>query len=175
MNQPGILLTMGEYCIRRFQAEDVDALVRYANNRSVSINLRDIFPYPYERRHAEAWLRDVRNMSPETSFAIATDEELIGGIILHPQSDVHRRSAELGYWLAEPYWGRGIATRAVQAMTEWGFGHLDINRIYAHVFGWNPASARVLEKAGYVLEGRLRQAVTKDGQVTDLLVYGMVR
>ena len=175
MNQTGILLTMGEYCIRRFQAEDVDALVRHANNRNVSINLRDIFPFPYERHDAEAWLKEVRKMDPETAFAIATAEELIGGIGLHLQSDVHRRSAEIGYWLAEAYWGRGIATHALQAMTEWGFAHLDINRIFAHVFGWNPASARVLEKAGYVLEGRLRQAVTKDGQVTDLLVYGMVR
>ena len=86
-----------------------------------------------------------------------------------------RRSVELGYWLAEPYWGKGIATEAVRAMTEWGFAHLDINRIFAYVFGWNPASARVLEKAGYLYEGRMRQAVCKDGQMTDLLVYGMVR
>lgn len=175
MSRSEVTIPLGEYCLRSFRDRDIDALVKYANNRNVSINLRDVFPFPYERRNAVDWLKEVRRMDPETAFAIATAEEMIGGIGLHPQSDVHRRSAELGYWLGEPYWGRGIATRAVQAMTEWGFATLDVNRIFAYVFAWNPASARVLEKAGFVLEGRLRQAVFKDGRVTDLLVYGMVR
>jgi RimJ/RimL family protein N-acetyltransferase len=175
MKTQEILLPIGEYVIRSFCPEDIDSLVRHANNRNVWLNLRDLFPHPYERHHAEAWLRDLQQMNPVTAFAIASSEELIGGIGLHPQPDVMRRSVELGYWLAEPYWGRGIATAAVRAMVEWGFSNLDINRIFAYVFGWNLASARVLEKAGFTLEGRMREAVFKDGRLTDLFVYGMVR
>lgn len=175
MKTTHIALPVGKYVIRSFCHKDIDALVRYANNRNVWLNLRDLFPHPYERHHAEAWLRELQQMNPVTAFAIATEEELIGGIGLHPQPDIMRRSVELGYWLAEPYWGKGIATAAVRAMTEWGFSNLQINRIFAYVFGWNPASARVLEKAGFTLEGRMHQAVFKDGKLTDLLVYGMVK
>jgi RimJ/RimL family protein N-acetyltransferase len=88
---------------------------------------------------------------------------------------VHRRSAEIGYWVAEPYWGRGIATKAVGALTAFAFAHHDLVRIFAGVFASNPASARVLEKAGYAFEGRLRRSVVKDGIVLDQLMYAMVR
>jgi len=175
MKTTEIVLPIGNYVVRSFCHEDIDALVRYANNRNVWLNLRDLFPHPYERHHAEAWLRELNQMNPVTAFAIATEEELIGGIGLHPQPDIMRRSVELGYWLAEPYWGKGIATAAVRAMTEWGFSNLPVNRIFAYVFGWNPASARVLEKSGFTLEGRMHQAVFKDGKLTDLLVYGLVK
>jgi RimJ/RimL family protein N-acetyltransferase len=101
--------------------------------------------------------------------------EAVGGIGLEPQADVARRSAEIGYWLGEAYWGRGIATEAVRAVTDYGFAHGDLVRIYATVFEWNRASMRVLEKAGYQLEGRRRQAVTKDGQTIDDLLYAIIR
>lgn len=96
----------------------------------------------------------------------------MGGIGLHPQPDVMRRSLEIGYWLGQPYWGRGIASEAVAAMTRYAFEHFDVARVFALVFEWNPASARVLEKAGYRLEGRLRKAVTKEQRTMDMLVYG---
>jgi RimJ/RimL family protein N-acetyltransferase len=175
MSTDDVTIPFDEYVIRRFRKDDIDALVRHANNRKVWLNLRDVFPHPYERQHAREWLETVRSMDPELAFAIADAQELIGGIGLHPQTDVLRRSAELGYWLGEPYWGKGIATRAVRAMTEWGFANLDVNRIFAYVFGWNASSARVLEKAGFIFEGRMRQAVYKDGQLTDMLVYGRLR
>ncbi|MGH7406412.1 MAG: GNAT family N-acetyltransferase [Candidatus Methylomirabilales bacterium] len=101
--------------------------------------------------------------------------EAVGRIGLDLQTDVHRRSAEIGFWLAEPYWGRGIATEAVRAMTDFAFATFDLCRIFAGVFEWDPASVRVLEKAGYAYEGRLRKSVTKDGQTIDAFLYAVVR
>ena len=112
---------------------------------------------------------------PTQDFAIASELELIGGVGVHIQEDVHRRSAEIGYWLGQAFWGRGIATRVVDAMTDYAFANLPIVRVYAHVFEGNDASARVLEKIGYEYEGRLRKSVYKDGALLDQLVYGTVR
>ena len=168
-------IPIGDYAIRSLTIDDVPAITRHANNRNVWMNLRDLFPFPYHSAHAQAWIRDVMADRPEMNFAIASAEEAIGGIGLHRQTDFMRRSAELGYWLGEEHWGKGIATMAVKTMTAWGFAHMDIDRIFAQVFGWNPASGRVLEKAGFTFEGRLRGAVYKDGRTTDLLTYGMLR
>jgi RimJ/RimL family protein N-acetyltransferase len=95
----------------------------------------------------------------------------VGGIGFSVQTDVGHRSAEIGYWLGEEYWGRGIVTQALVAVSEYAFSHHDLCRLYAHVFEWNPASARVLEKASYVFEGRLKKSVTKDGKTIDQLIY----
>jgi ribosomal-protein-alanine N-acetyltransferase len=168
-------IDLGEWCIRSYTASDVEALVRYANNRRISINLRDRFPFPYTRVDAEAFLAAAWAQQPESDFAIASPSESIGGIGFHRQPDVHRLSAEVGYWIAEPFWGRGIATRALRALSEWVFATTPLVRLYAHVFAWNPASARVLEKAGYTLEGRMRRSVIKDGQIIDQLIYAVVR
>jgi RimJ/RimL family protein N-acetyltransferase len=168
-------IDLGEWCIRSFTATDAESIVKYANNRRISINLRDRFPYPYTRADADGFLEAARVQQPESDFAIAARDEVIGGIGFHRQSDVYRLSAEIGYWLGEPFWGRGIASRAVRALTEWVFASTSLVRVYAHVFDWNPASARVLEKAGYTLEGRMRRSVIKNGQVIDQLVYGIVR
>ena len=111
----------------------------------------------------------------DTSFAIEVDSEAAGEIGLHIQTDVARRSAEIGYWLSEAHWGRGIMTEAVRELTAYSFQHFDLVRIYAMVFEWNPASMRVLKKAGYSLEGRHRKAVTKDGQTIDDVMYAIVR
>ena len=112
---------------------------------------------------------------PETAFAIASAEEAIGGIGLHRQGDFMRRSAELGYWLGEAVLGTRHRDRCGAGRDRLGVPHLDIDRIFAQVFAWNPASARVLEKAGFTFEGRLRGAVYKDGRTTDLLSYGLLR
>lgn len=158
--------------IRSWRKADAGALAPLADNRAVWRNLRDRFPHPYSRKDAKAWIRTARRADPETFFAIEVEGKAVGGIGLHPQPDVLRRSMEIGYWLGEPFWARGIATEAVVAMTHYAFEHFDIARLYGYVFEWNPASARVLEKAGYRLEGRLRKAVTKDGRTMDMLVYG---
>jgi len=161
--------------VRSWEWRDRDAIVRHANNRKVSINLRDRFPYPYTVSDARNFLEHVVGHQPETSFAIDVAGEAVGGIGFDLQNDVACRSAEIGYWLAEPFWGRGIATEVLIAVTEHAFANHDICRLYAHVFDWNGASARVLEKAGYAFEGRLRKSVTKDGHTIDQLMYAMIR
>ena len=168
-------LDIGVWQIRSFRPEDERAVVKYANNRKVWINLRDSFPHPYTEKDARDWIHFATQQKPETNFALASAQEASGGIGLRLQEDVHRRSAEVGYWLGEPFWGRGIATTALSALTEYAFGHFDLVRIYATTFEWNPASARVLEKAGYQYEGRLRKSVTKDGKSIDQLLYALVR
>ena len=168
-------IDIGEWCIRSFTAADAESIVKYANNGRISINLRDRFPFPYTRADADAFLQAAWAQRPESDFAIASAREVIGGVGFHRQSDVYRLSAELGYWVGEPFWGRGIATQAVRALSEWVFTTTPVVRLYAHVFAWNPASARVLEKAGFMLEGRMRRSVIKDGQIIDQLVYALVR
>jgi len=161
--------------VRSWEWRDRDAIVRHANNRNVWINLRDRFPHPYTLRDARTWLDMVIGIKPVTSFAIAVGDEAVGGIGFTLQPDVAHRSAEIGYWLGEEFWGRGIATDALKAVTRYAFANFDICRIFAHVFEWNGASARVLEKAGYSFEGRLRKSVTKDGQTIDQLMYAVIR
>jgi RimJ/RimL family protein N-acetyltransferase len=170
-----VKLNLKTCSLRSWEWRDRDAIVRYANNRRVSINLRDRFPYPYTIADARRFLEQVVGHQPEMTFAIDVAGEAVGGIGFELQSDVAHRSAEIGYWVAEEFWGRGIATDALVAMSEYAFANFEICRLYAHVFDWNPASARVLEKAGYTFEGRLRKSVTKDGQTIDQLMYALVR
>ena len=163
--------------IRPWHMDDADALVRHANNRKVWRNLMDAFPHPYERKDARAWLARATDEEARLNFAIATEQEAIGGIGLKRLYDVASKSMEIGYWLGEPFWGRGIATAAVRAFSTWAFEEegLGIERLFADIFAWNPASGRVLEKAGFQQEGRLRRHVFKDGEFTDLIVYGRLR
>jgi RimJ/RimL family protein N-acetyltransferase len=168
-------LSLGAWEIRDLAPHDEPALVKYANERRVSANLRDIFPFPYTIESAQTFLGRACAEQPRSAFAIATPAELIGGIGLRRCDDVYRRSAEIGYWLAVPFWGQGIATRAVRALTDWAFANLDLIRIFAGVFETNPASARVLEKAGFTFEARLRQHVTKHGRSCDELLYARLR
>ena len=168
-------IDLGEWQMRSFQPEDAPALAKYANNRAIWRNLWDRHPYPYGIEDAEEWIRFAIGREPETIFAIASSEEAIGCIGLLPQDDVARISAEVGYWLGEPFWNRGIATGALRALTEYAFGEIGLVRLYATVMEWNPASARVLEKAGYQYEGLLRKSAVKDGQVIDQWLYASVR
>ncbi len=168
-------IDIGEWQVRSFRPDDAEALAKYANNRKIWRNIRDAFPHPYRLEDAVAWIRMAGRQFPEVSFAIADANEVIGTIGLGLQSDVNYRSAEIGYWLGEPFWGRGIAAAALIALTEYAFARYDLIRLFAYVYEWNPASVRVLEKAGYVFEGRLRRSATKDGQTVDQLLYAMVR
>jgi RimJ/RimL family protein N-acetyltransferase len=157
--------------LRSWKDDDVESLSRYANNRKVWRNLRDSFPFPYTLEEAEDWVDIASSQEPETNFAIVVDDRAVGGIGLEMQDDVFRKSAEMGYWLAEPMWGRGIVTEAVVALTSWGFENIYLERIYAGVFSWNPGSMRVLEKAGYVREATHRNAIFKEGNVLDEIIY----
>jgi ribosomal-protein-alanine N-acetyltransferase len=149
-------------------------MVKYANNRKVWLNLRDAFPHPYLEDSARAFLEIVDRQNPTTFFAIATQEEAIGAIGIVPGRDVHRLTAEMGYWLAEPYWGKGWMTEAVARFTGYAFEQFGLRRIYAEPYATNTASCRVLEKAGYTLEGRLRSSVIKDGQILDQFLYSRI-
>jgi [ribosomal protein S5]-alanine N-acetyltransferase len=160
--------------VRSWRTGDAEALARHANNRKIWLNLRDAFPYPYGLRDAREFIKTVRTRTPETLFAIASGGEAVGGIgfVLHP--DVERVSAEIGYWLAEPHWGRGIATEALVAVTAHAISAHALTRVYALPFARNVASCRVLEKAGYALEARLRRSAIKDGVVIDQMQYAFV-
>ncbi len=168
-------IEIGEWRLRPWRPGDEEALVRHANNRLIWINLRDRFPHPYTMSDAIAWVQRASAQEPPTNLAIATTEEAIGSIGLTLQPDVHRRSAEVGYWLAEPFWGNGITTRALRAFTEYAFATFDLIRLYGIPFEGNPASAHVLEKAGFSYEGLLRRSVTKDGQILSAWMYALVR
>jgi len=171
----GLVVEAGSCLIRPWQHADRESLVRHANNRQVWLMLRDQFPHPYTRADGDAWLAHVATQQPVTSFAIVVAGEAAGGIGLAPQPDVHHRSAEVGYWLGETFWNRGIMTSALGAFTPYAFDRFDLIRIFAGVFSTNPASMRVLEKAGYIREGVLRRSVVKDGQVLDQVLYAVTR
>lgn len=168
-------LTLERCVIRPWRAGDEPSLVCHANSRKVSLNMRDRFPHPYSHADAEEWVRTASAETPVINFAIVVAGAAVGGIGFELGTDVFRRSAEIGYWLGEEFWGRGIATEAVRAMTEYAFARFGVCRIHAVVFEWNPASMRVLEKAGYTCEGRRRMSVTKDGRTIDSFLYAVVR
>jgi RimJ/RimL family protein N-acetyltransferase len=166
-------VAIGSYWLRDFNKNDAPAIAKYANNPRIAAQVRDGFPHPYHLSDAEAFLAMVTQASPRTIFAISTDREAIGSIGFHVGSDVHRRTAEMGYWLAEPYWGRGIMTMAVQTTVEYAFRRFRLNRVYAMPYETNPASARVLEKVGFTLEGVLRAHAIKKRKVLDCLMYAI--
>jgi len=164
-------IAIGKYTIREWREDDAASIAQYANNKKIWINLRDAFPHPYTLVDAEAFLCKVMRMNPRTYFAIAFDHEAIGSIGLMPGDDVNRFTAELGYWLAEPFWGKGIMTKAIRALSEYAFEELGLHRIFAEPYTTNAASARVLEKSGFTLEGVIRAAVFKDGRILDQYLY----
>lgn len=161
--------------VRSYRQGDEASLARHANNRNVWINLRDRFPHPYTLADAERWIAFATGRGPETHFAIAVNDEVVGGIGLELKTDVDRRSAEIGYWLGEAYWGKGISTAAVKAVTAHAFATFDVVRLYAGIYAWNAASMRVLEKAGYGCEARLQKAATKDGKTIDAYLYAILK
>ena len=168
-------IDFGEWQLRSFRPDDAPALAKHGNNRAVWRNIWDRHPNPFSIADAEEWIQFAMQQEPTTIFAIASEDQAIGCIGILPQEDVARLSAEVGYWLGERYWGRGITTQALITLTEYAFSEFDLVRLFATVMEWNPASARVLEKAGYQYEGRLRKSAFKDGQIIDQFLYARVR
>lgn len=164
-------IRLATFTLRPFRPGDEEALAENANNRGIWRNVRDRFPHPYTLADAAWWVAN----AGATQFAIDVDGRVAGAIGYEPGVDVFRRSAEVGYWLGAAHQGKGMASTALVALGEHVFATTDIVRLHAGVFAWNPASARVLEKAGFVLEGRLRSAVFKDGELVDELLYAKVR
>jgi RimJ/RimL family protein N-acetyltransferase len=170
------VLLQGNTCIiRDWRMSDVASLVRHANNRNIWINLRDRFPHPYLEAHGKKFLEHITAQTPPTVWAIEVNGEAAGGIGIERLTDVERVSTEIGYWLGQEYWNRGIVTEALKAVTSEVFRTLDVMRIFALPFADNPGSIRVLEKAGYVREGVLRDSTIKDGQLRDQFLYASYR
>lgn len=159
------------FYLRPYRDGDEASLAKNANNYQIWRNVRDIFPNPYTLQDAHQWIGLCKGETKPTVFAIDVDGEVIGGIGIVLQKDVFRKNAEIGYWLAEPFWGKGIATEAVQEMTQYAFKYFDIHRLYAGVFEYNPASMRVLEKAGFHFETILYQSVFKEGKLWNEHIY----
>ncbi len=160
--------------LRSWCFADAPALVEYANDQRIAQNLRDTFPFPYTRQDAEFYLCLMADQQRDLHLAIEVDGNAVGSVGVHFKTDVRRRSAEIGYWLGQAYWGRGLATAAVQQVSEYVFTYFDVCRLYAVVFESNRASARVLEKAGYELEAVMRKSVVKQGQMLDSLLYARI-
>ena len=161
----------------RWTEEYIPDLVKQADNPNVTRNLRDVFPNPYTEEDARFWIDICAKADERTDInrAITIDDRAVGGIGLTLGSDVYRRSAELGYWLGEEFWGRGIMTAAVKSFCCFGFENFDIVRIFAGAFARNAASRRVLEKAGFVLEGINRDSVCKNGELLDSCMYALLK
>jgi [ribosomal protein S5]-alanine N-acetyltransferase len=168
-------LVLERCTIRHWRLEDAAPLAKHANNRKIWLGLRDLFPHPYTIDDANEFLRRELRTQPITNFSIDIDGLAMGGIGIRIGEDVYRHTAELGYWLSEDFWGHGITSEAVPEFSNYCFENFPLHRIYAEPYANNPASARVLEKAGFVLEGRLKNNVFKDGQILDSLLYAKTK
>lgn len=157
--------------VRSWQANDEKRLPSHANNVKIWRNLRDRFPHPYTPADAKVFINRMLTNEVETNFAIDVGGEAVGGIGLMLHEDVERCSAEIGYWLSEQHWGRGIMTEALRAFSDYAFMQFELSRIYAVPFAGNTASNKVLEKAGFVFEGTLRRSAIKEHVIIDQLMY----
>jgi Acetyltransferases, including N-acetylases of ribosomal proteins len=157
--------------LRPWSLNDLDDLVKHANNFNIAKYMGNIFPHPYTVEDAKAFIEMAATSFPIHIFAITLNGKAIGGIGVHPKNDIMQKNAELGYWLAEPYWGKGIATKAITQIVPFAFSILDITRIYAIAFGNNLASQRVLEKCGFQLEAHFHKTIFKNGEFLDELFY----
>ncbi len=157
--------------LRPWTLADLDSLVLNANNANVASTMMNVFPHPYSEENGKAFIAFASADTPTRMFAIELDGKAVGGIGLHPQQDIACKNMEIGYWIGQGYWGKGIITEAIKQMVEYGFKTYDITRIYGKTFGNNPASSRALEKAGFVLEARFEKTFFKNGEFVDELVY----
>lgn len=165
----------GPIGLRSYRASDAAALARYANQATIAGQMHDAEPRAYSLQDAEAWIQHIRSEQPQCHYSIAAGDRLAGGVALVPGADIYAHSAEISYWVADEFWGRGLATFAVREVTDIALGRLGFSRLFARVFAGNPASQRVLEKAGYELEGIMRRGACKDGQHIDLLQFARLR
>ena len=164
-----------EFELRPLQMDDIDDLVKYANNLNISGNLTNKFPHPYTEEHARHFIQFANSKDPVNVMGIIIDSHLSGAIGIHPQDDIFCKNAEMGYWLAEPFWGKGIITKAIKLMILYGFENWDIDRIFARPFGRNIGSQRALEKAGFILEAKFEKTIFKNDQYEDEWVYAVRR
>lgn len=163
--------------IRKWTLEDAEGLCKVINNKNVLDNLRDGLPFPYTVEDAKDFISTMLNADPHTvyAFAITLEDNIIGSIGAFRQSNIHSRTAEVGYYIGEPYWGRGFGTSAVKQICEYIFRETDIIRLFAEPFANNEASCRILEKTGFQYEGTLRKNAVKNGVILDMKMYSIIK
>ena len=163
--------------IRKWELSDAKDLAAALSNKKVQDNLRDGLPYPYTEQDGKEFISAMISADENETFAFAitVDNMVIGSIGIFRQGNIHRQTAELGYYIAEEYWGKGIMTEAVKQICEYVFANSDIIRIYAEPFAYNIASCRALEKAGFQYEGTLRSNAVKNGKVIDMKMYSLLK
>ena len=166
-------LTLGK--LRPWHEGDEESLVRHASNRHIWNNVRDFFPHPYTPRDANTWVRSNRSYQQPNNLAVDIDGQAVGNIGFTVKDDIYRYNAEIGYWLGETHWRRGIMSEALPIMTEYIFGNFQVNRIFACVLEGNIGSMRVLEAAGYRHEAIHRKAAVKNNQYLDEHIFAMLR
>lgn len=171
------ILRLKSSTVRAYNESDAESLAKAANNSKIARYMRNTFPHPYEIPDAKKWI-SIANTPPLHDFAICTPDGsiVIGGIGLKARDDIHYRTMEIGYWISEEYWYRGIATEVVRAFSDWAFDNFEhLVRLEAEVFEGNLASCRVLVKSGFELEGRQKAAVEKMGKMMDTFTYSKIR
>lgn len=164
-----------EIKLRPFHLDDMENLAQSANNSNIARFMTDSFPHPYTLTNAKAFIEMATKDEPVHIFAIDIAGKACGGMGVHPMQDIHRKNAEIGYWIAEPYWGKGIVSALLPQLIEFAFKTYDINRLFAKAFGNNRASQRILEKNGFVLETTLKEVIYKNGEYLDELIYAIRR
>ncbi|WP_099468648.1 GNAT family N-acetyltransferase [Konateibacter massiliensis] len=166
-----------ETSIREWNIKDADNLAEMLNNKNILNNLRDGLPYPYTVKDAEEYITAMRSADKTKTFAFAItiNNQAVGSIGVFRCDNIHFRTAEMGYYISEQYWGKGIGTNGVKQTCSYIFEHTDIIRIFAEPFAYNTASCHVLEKAGFQFEGLLRSNAVKNGKVLDMKMYSLVK
>lgn len=169
------MLKENDIILQRLQNDDEAPLAKLANNKKVWDNLRDYMPHPYTEQDAETFIALTNGEEPPVTFAITCKGQFCGVIGLVRQSDVYKKTAEIGYWIGEPFWNKGIATAAVKLITEYGLNTLDLVRIHTGIFEYNTGSMRVLEKNGYQKDGIFKKSVFKNGKIWDEHRFSIVK
>lgn len=166
-----------EFTLRKFTLNDIDSIAKHANNQKIAKFLRDSFPYPYTRKDAEFFIKNVINTSEDKQCirTIDINGEAVGSIGIFIQNDVYCKSGELGYWLSENYWKNGIISNAINQICNYCFNNYDIVRIYAEPYANNEGSKRVLEKNGFQLEGIMKKGVYKNNEFYDYCIYALIK
>ena len=168
-------LTSENIKLRPFRGADIQQVAKFCNNKKIWDNLRDIIPFPYAENNAREFIALCGKESPQTTFAIAYKGDFVGCIGLVRQTDIYRLTAEIGYWIGEPFWGLGLATKAVGLLVDYGFNQLGLVRIYADVFDYNKASQSVLEKAGFKLDCIFEKAAIKNDKICNEYRYSLIK
>lgn len=163
--------------IRHWKIEDAKSLSKLLNNRHILDNLRDGIPFPYTEDDAKEYIQSVitSDFNQTFAFAIVVNKQVVGSIGVFRCKNIHQRTAELGYYIGEAYWGMGIATSAIKQICDFIFHHTNILRIFAEPFAYNQASCRVLEKEGFQCEGTLRKNAVKNGKILDMKMYSLIK